>query len=74
VAVQQTAGVDPYFPEHGDPRYRVNRYELADTFVEVLAVPWLVGSVPGTSLMNGWLRGLGARIGRGVWVESYWLP
>ncbi|MDX2932107.1 Pls/PosA family non-ribosomal peptide synthetase [Streptomyces ipomoeae] len=50
------------------------RNELADTFVEVLAVPWLVGSVPGTSLMNGWLRGLGARIGRGVWVESYWLP
>ncbi|WP_344442615.1 M1 family metallopeptidase, partial [Kitasatospora nipponensis] len=21
--------VDPYFPEHGDPRYRVHRYELA---------------------------------------------
>ncbi|MGW4649902.1 M1 family metallopeptidase [Kitasatospora sp. NPDC004289] len=21
-------GVDPYFPEHGDPRYRVHRYEL----------------------------------------------
>lgn len=50
------------------------RNELADTFVEVLAVPWLAGAVPGTSLMNLWLRGLGARIGRGVWVESYWLP
>ncbi|MBA2812402.1 amino acid adenylation domain-containing protein [Streptomyces sp. KM273126] len=50
------------------------RNELADTFVEVVAVPWLAASVPGTPLMNLWLRGLGARIGRGVWVESYWLP
>ncbi|MEU5182668.1 Pls/PosA family non-ribosomal peptide synthetase [Streptomyces longwoodensis] len=50
------------------------RNELADTFVEVLAVPWLVGAVPGTPVMTAWLRGLGARIGRGVWVESYWLP
>ncbi|MDG5804947.1 amino acid adenylation domain-containing protein [Streptomyces ossamyceticus] len=50
------------------------RNELADTFVEVVAVPWLAGAVPGTPLMNVWLRGLGARIGRGVWVESYWLP
>lgn len=50
------------------------RNELADTFVEVLAVPWLAGSVPGTPLMALWLRALGARIGRGVWCESYWLP
>ena len=50
------------------------RNELADTFVEVVAVPWLAGSVPGTPLMTLWLRGLGARIGKGVWVESYWLP
>ncbi|WP_405886399.1 amino acid adenylation domain-containing protein [Streptomyces longwoodensis] len=50
------------------------RNELADTFVEVLAVPWLAGAVPGTPMMTAWLRGLGARIGRGVWVESYWLP
>ncbi|MFJ2055683.1 Pls/PosA family non-ribosomal peptide synthetase [Streptomyces sp. NPDC087908] len=50
------------------------RNELADTFVEVLAVPWLVGSVPGTPLLTLWLRGLGARVGRGVWCESYWLP
>ncbi|MFC8516869.1 Pls/PosA family non-ribosomal peptide synthetase [Streptomyces sp. NPDC057257] len=50
------------------------RNELADTFVEVVAVPWLAGSVPGTPLMTGWLRGMGARIGKGVWVESYWLP
>lgn len=50
------------------------RNELADTFVEVLAVPWLAGSVPGTPLLSLWLRALGARIGRGVWCESYWLP
>jgi len=50
------------------------RNELADTFVEVVAVPWLAGSVPGTPVMSAWLRGLGAHIGRGVWVESYWLP
>ena len=29
VAVQQAAGSDPYFPDHGDARYRVHRYELA---------------------------------------------
>ncbi|MFE9428203.1 Pls/PosA family non-ribosomal peptide synthetase [Kitasatospora sp. NPDC006697] len=50
------------------------RNELADTFVEVLAVPWLVGAVPGTPVMTAWLRSIGARIGRGVWCESYWLP
>ncbi|MFJ8826944.1 Pls/PosA family non-ribosomal peptide synthetase [Streptomyces sp. NPDC102467] len=50
------------------------RNELADTFVEMVAVPWLAGAVPGTPLLNLWLRGLGAHIGRGVWCESYWLP
>ncbi|MEU9236614.1 Pls/PosA family non-ribosomal peptide synthetase [Streptomyces subrutilus] len=50
------------------------RNELADTFVEVLAVPWLAGSVPGTPVLALWLRALGAKIGRGVWCESYWLP
>ncbi|MCQ4211825.1 Pls/PosA family non-ribosomal peptide synthetase [Streptomyces longispororuber] len=50
------------------------RNELADTFVEMLAVPWLAGAVPGTPVLNLWLRGLGVRIGRGVWCESYWLP
>lgn len=50
------------------------RNELADAFVEVLAVPWLVGAIGGTPLMNLWLRCLGARIGRGVWCETRWLP
>ncbi|MFC1434813.1 Pls/PosA family non-ribosomal peptide synthetase [Streptacidiphilus sp. N1-3] len=50
------------------------RNELADTFTEVLAAPWLLNAVPGTPLLNTWLRAIGARIGRGVWTESYWLP
>jgi non-ribosomal peptide synthetase-like protein len=50
------------------------RNELADNFVEVLAVPWLVGALGGTPLMSLWLRGLGARVGRGVWCETYWMP
>ncbi|HVV18406.1 MAG TPA: Pls/PosA family non-ribosomal peptide synthetase, partial [Pseudonocardiaceae bacterium] len=50
------------------------RNELADTFVEVLAVPWLVGRVGGTPLLTAWLRTMGAHIGRGVWLETYWLP
>ena len=50
------------------------RNELADTFVEVLAVPWLVGGIGGTPAMSAWLRALGAQVGRGVWCESYWLP
>ena len=50
------------------------RDELADTFVEVLAVPWLVGPANGTPVLTAWLRTMGARIGRGVWLETYWLP
>ncbi|WP_328610965.1 amino acid adenylation domain-containing protein [Amycolatopsis sp. NBC_00345] len=50
------------------------RNELADTFVEALAVPWLIGSVGGTPLLPAWLRTMGVKIGRGVWLETYWLP
>ncbi|MEU9450699.1 Pls/PosA family non-ribosomal peptide synthetase [Streptomyces sp. NPDC048277] len=50
------------------------RNELFDTFVEVLAVPWGAGAHLGTPALNWWLRSLGARVGRGVWCESYWLP
>ncbi len=50
------------------------RNELADTFVEVLAVPWLIGAASGTPLLTAWLRTMGARIGKGVWLETYWLP
>ncbi|WP_081900702.1 Pls/PosA family non-ribosomal peptide synthetase [Allokutzneria albata] len=50
------------------------RNELFDNFVEMLAVPWFVSSALGTPALNLWLRSLGARIGRGVWCETYWLP
>jgi non-ribosomal peptide synthetase-like protein len=50
------------------------RNELADTFVETLAVPWLIGSVAGTPLLPAWLRTMGVKVGRGVWLETYWLP
>jgi non-ribosomal peptide synthetase-like protein len=50
------------------------RNELYDTFVESLAVPWLAQAFIGTPVLNWWLRSLGARIGRGVWCDSYWLP
>ncbi|WP_307828069.1 Pls/PosA family non-ribosomal peptide synthetase [Nocardioides sp. SYSU D00038] len=50
------------------------RNELADTFVEVLAAPWFARAVTGTPLLNAWFRAMGARVGRGVWCETYWLP
>ncbi len=50
------------------------RSELADTFVEVVAAPWFARGATGTSALNLWLRSLGARVGRGVWCETYWLP
>ncbi|WP_372509535.1 Pls/PosA family non-ribosomal peptide synthetase [Streptomyces humicola] len=50
------------------------RNELYDIFVEELAMPWLGQSLLGTPFLNMWLRSLGAKIGRGVWCESHWLP
>jgi non-ribosomal peptide synthetase-like protein len=50
------------------------RNEVADTFVETVAAPWFARAATGTPVLNLWLRGLGAQIGRGVWCESYWLP
>jgi non-ribosomal peptide synthetase-like protein len=50
------------------------RNELSDSFVEVLAAPWFARAVAGTPVLNAWFRLMGARIGRGVWCETYWLP
>jgi non-ribosomal peptide synthetase-like protein len=50
------------------------RNELADTFVEVVAAPWFARGATGTPVLNLWLRAMGARVGRGVWCETYWLP
>ncbi|MEU8272562.1 Pls/PosA family non-ribosomal peptide synthetase, partial [Sphaerisporangium sp. NPDC049002] len=50
------------------------RNELADNFVEVLAAPWFAEAWLGTAPLSLWLRSLGARVGRGVWCDTYWLP
>ncbi len=50
------------------------RTELSDTFVEMVARPWFAANAVGTPALVVWLRSLGARIGRGAWVETYWLP
>ena len=51
------------------------RNELADTFVEVLAVPWLVGPANGTPVLTAWLRTHGRpHRARACGCETYWLP
>lgn len=50
------------------------RTEVADTFTEMVAGPWFANPNTGTPALALWLRSLGARIGRGVWCETYWLP
>ena len=50
------------------------RNELSDAFVETVAAPWFANAATGTPVLSLWLRLLGARIGRGVWWETYWLP
>lgn len=50
------------------------RNELADVFSESLAVPGLVRMSLGTPMLNIWLRLMGARVGRRVWCETWWLP
>ncbi|MDU0478988.1 amino acid adenylation domain-containing protein [Staphylococcus chromogenes] len=48
--------------------------ELQDAFVEGVAAPWFLNHNLGTGSLNAALRMLGARIGRGAWIESYWFP
>jgi non-ribosomal peptide synthetase-like protein len=50
------------------------RNELADAFTEVVAAPWFCRWALGTAALPCWLRTLGARVGRGVWCETYWWP
>lgn len=50
------------------------RSEVSDTFTEMVAAPWFATAAAGTPALVWWLRSLGARIGAGVWSDSYWLP
>ncbi|MEZ2122727.1 Pls/PosA family non-ribosomal peptide synthetase [Corynebacterium sp. CCM 9203] len=48
--------------------------ELQDAFVEAVAAPWFLNPNQGTEPLVWFLRAIGAKIGRGTWIESYWLP
>ncbi|MBV9821062.1 MAG: amino acid adenylation protein, partial [Actinobacteria bacterium] len=50
------------------------RNEVVDSFVELVAAPWFARAATGTAVLTLWLRCLGSRIGRGAWLETYWLP
>ncbi|MEU4395054.1 Pls/PosA family non-ribosomal peptide synthetase [Kribbella sp. NPDC023855] len=50
------------------------RNEVVDNFVELVAAPWFANAAAGTPVLALWLRSLGAKIGKGVWCETYWLP
>jgi non-ribosomal peptide synthetase-like protein len=50
------------------------RNEVVDSFVELVAAPWFANAAAGTPVLTLWLRTLGAKIGKGVWCETYWLP
>lgn len=50
------------------------RNELTDSFVEMVAAAWLPKAAIGAPMLNWWLRGLGAHIGTGAWLETHWLP
>jgi non-ribosomal peptide synthetase-like protein len=50
------------------------RTEVSDTFTEMVAGPWFANANAGTPALALWLRSLGAKIGRGVWCDTYWLP
>ncbi|MEJ6013105.1 Pls/PosA family non-ribosomal peptide synthetase [Corynebacterium sp. H127] len=48
--------------------------ELQDVFVEGVCAPWYLNHNLGTGSLNNALRLLGASIGKGCWIESYWFP
>jgi non-ribosomal peptide synthetase-like protein len=50
------------------------RTEVADTFTEMVAGPWFANPNTGSPALAFWLRTMGAKVGRGVWCETYWLP
>ena len=50
------------------------RNEVSDTFVETVAAPWFARAASGTAGDEPLAARLGAKIGRGVWCETYWLP
>ncbi|MFF4488500.1 M1 family metallopeptidase [Streptomyces sp. NPDC001544] len=68
MAVQQSAGQDPYFPDNGDPRYRVHRYELVLDYRPVpnrLSGTARINAIAGRSPLTEFQLNLaGFRVGR----------
>ncbi len=56
--------------DHGLWSWFVWRDEIVNSCQEALAGPWLLGDALGTPLMPVYLRLMGARVGRDVWVET----
>ncbi|ATY62591.1 non-ribosomal peptide synthetase [Cordyceps militaris] len=50
------------------------RNELADSFLQAMAVPLMVRYFYGTPVLALFFRALGAKIGHGTWIESHLLP
>ena len=50
------------------------RKNLGAAVIVISLLLALVLYVSGTPLLTAWLRTLGVKIGRGVWLETYWLP
>ncbi|WP_198154243.1 Pls/PosA family non-ribosomal peptide synthetase [Neomicrococcus aestuarii] len=65
-----------YYPVGDRPLFSsfVWRGELVDVFVEQLAVPHFLRHALGSPLFNAYQRLMGVKIGRGAWVETWWLP
>ncbi|OAA76604.1 non-ribosomal peptide synthetase [Akanthomyces lecanii RCEF 1005] len=50
------------------------RNELADSFLQAMALPLMVRFFYGTPVLAMFFRALGAKIGHGTWIESHLLP
>ena len=50
------------------------RTEMVDSFTELVCAQWFARLASGTPALVWFLRAQGAKIGHGVWCESYWLP
>lgn len=50
------------------------RTEMVDSFVELVCAQWFARLASGTPALVWFLRAQGAKIGHGVWCESYWFP
>lgn len=50
------------------------RNELADSFLQAMALPLMIRYFYGTPVLSMFFRALGAKVGRGAWIESHLLP